>query len=289
MCVMKATKTWHFLNRPRPAGARAAVSGGASVIRDKNRAVVEASGCILMESGCQNGSSGQGEHMWIPRFLRGRIAAVAFAGLVLCGSGATQAAAQDRWEKAIQAFEAADREQAPPQNGIVFIGSSSIRMWKLEDYFAELPVVNRGFGGSQLADSVRYADRILLPYRPKVVVLYAGDNDISAGKSPEQVLGDFKEFVSKVHGALPETRIVFVAIKPSIQRWHLVETMRRANGLIRGVTEEDPRLVYLDIDGPMLGPDGKPRPELFLADGLHLQPAGYKIWATLLRPYLTLE
>ena len=227
--------------------------------------------------------------MWFPRFLSVRIAAVAFAGLALCVAGAAQTAVQDRWEEDIAAFEAADLQQAPPREGIVFIGSSSIRLWKLDDYFSGLPVVNRGFGGSQLADSVRYADRILLPYKPKVVVLYAGDNDINAGESPEKVAGDFKEFVSKVHGALPETRIIFIAIKPSIQRWHLVETMRRANGLIREVIETDPRLVYVDIDAPMLGADGKPRPELFLEDGLHMQPAGYDIWAALLRPHLTLE
>ena len=215
----------------------------------------------------------------------GRIAAVVLACLALCGAGA-KAAEQDRWEADIQAFEAADRDQAPPQDGIVFIGSSSIRMWKLGDYFAELPVVNRGFGGSQLADSVRYADRILLPYKPRVVVLYAGDNDINAGKSPEEVRDDFREFASKVHDALPKTRIVYIAIKPSIARWQLVETMRRANGLIRDVIEKDPRLEYLDIDGPMLGSDGKPRPELFLDDGLHLTPAGYEIWAGLLRPHL---
>ena len=193
---------------------------------------------------------------------------------------------ESRWEPSIRAFEAADREHQPAKEGILFVGSSSIRGWDLDAYFSGLPVINRGFGGSQIADSVEFADRIILPYRPKVIVLYAGDNDVNAGKGPRQVLADYKAFVAKVHRSLPGTRIVFIAIKPSISRWKLVGKMREANRLIREVTEKDPKLVYLDVDTPMIGPDAKPRPELFKDDGLHLNAVGYKLWADLVRPHL---
>ncbi len=206
--------------------------------------------------------------------------------LLISALVATPLSAQDRWEETIQAFEAKDRAEPPPVNGIAFIGSSSIRGWDLEKYFPGLPVYNRGFGGSQIADSVRYAGRILLPHKPRVVVLYAGDNDIASGKAPETVLADFRSFVAKVHGSLPETRIVFIAIKPSIRRWEMVEKMRKANRMIREVTAKDPRLEYVDVDGPMIGPDGKPRPELFADDGLHLSHEGYALWTSLVKPYL---
>ena len=192
----------------------------------------------------------------------------------------------DRWEPAIRAFEAKDARQPPAQNGIVFIGSSSIVGWDLKASFPDLPVINRGFGGSQLADSVRYAERIVIPYRPRIVVLYAGDNDLAAGKSPRQVADDFQAFVKKVHAALPETRIVYIAIKPSIKRWHLIEAIREANRRIAATVQADQRLVFIDLEPVMLGPDGKPRADLLKADGLHPNAACYKLWAELLRPYL---
>jgi lysophospholipase L1-like esterase len=191
-----------------------------------------------------------------------------------------------RWEDAIQKFEESDRQQPPPQDGILFIGSSSIRMWDVESSFPDLPVINRGFGGSEVADSVYFADRIVIPYRPRTIVFYAGDNDISRDKTPCRVYDDFREFVAIVHGALPETRIVFIAIKPSLARWKLVHRMRAANALIHVDCEEDPLLTYVDVEGPMLGGDGRPRPELFKEDGLHLNEAGYAIWNDLVRPYI---
>lgn len=229
------------------------------------------------------------------RVNRGRLAAsflLAMAVVAVPAAGelsAQEPAKESRWEPSIRAFEAADREHQPPKEGILFVGSSSIRGWDLDEYFSDLPVINRGFGGSQIADSVEFADRIILPYRPKIIALYAGDNDVNAGKSPQQVLTDYKAFVAKVHGSLPGTRIVFIAIKPSISRWKLVGKMREANRLIRKVTEKDPTLVYLDVDTPMIGPDAKPRPELFKDDGLHLNAVGYKLWSDLIRPHLKLE
>ncbi len=191
-----------------------------------------------------------------------------------------------RWESAIQKFEQQDKKSPPEKGGVLFIGSSSIRNWDLGKYFPKQNYINRGFGGSQIADSTHFAPRIIHPYRPRVVVLYAGDNDIAKGKSPEQVAKDYAAFAKTIHQELPKTRIVFIAIKPSLKRWNLVEKMRDANRRIEALIEQDQRQAYVDIDKPMLGDDGMPRKELFASDGLHLSPAGYKLWVSLVRPAL---
>jgi lysophospholipase L1-like esterase len=190
------------------------------------------------------------------------------------------------WEDAIRAFEAGDRAAPPAPGGIVFVGSSSIRLWKLSESFPDLPVINRGFGGSFISDSVRFAPRIVVPYKPRLVVFYAGDNDVAAGKSPETLLEDFKSFASSVLETLPSVRIIFISIKPSPSRWHLIETVRRANELIRAFTQTDSRLAFLDVVAPMLGADGKPRQELFVEDRLHMNAEGYRLWTSLLRPLI---
>ncbi|MFB3788446.1 MAG: SGNH/GDSL hydrolase family protein [bacterium] len=191
-----------------------------------------------------------------------------------------------RWESTIQEFEKQDQTSPPPQGAVLFVGSSSIRMWKLDQYFPGLTAINRGFGGSFVEDSLYYADRIVLPYQPRVIVFYAGDNDINSGKSPEQVVNDYAAFVKKVHAALPQTRIIYIAIKPSIARWKLIDKMREANRLIQDFTRKDARLAFVDTDTPMIGPDGQPRKELFLDDGLHLNGEGYKLWTSLVKPLL---
>jgi lysophospholipase L1-like esterase len=195
-------------------------------------------------------------------------------------------AAASRWEGHIQRFEEQDRRQPPPREGFLFVGSSSIVGWNLEKHFPNLPVINRGFGGSEVSDSLQFADRIVIPHRPRVVVLYAGDNDIAHKKTPQIVLADYQAFVAKVRSALPNTKIVFVAIKPSISRWKLVDQMREANRLVREVTQADPLQEFVDIDTPMIGDDGKPKPELFKPDGLHLNEDGYQLWSSLVRPHL---
>ena len=192
-----------------------------------------------------------------------------------------------RWEKTIAAMEARDRKQPPPKGEILLCGSSSARGWNVRKYFPDLKVVNRGFGGSQIHDSTQFAGRIILPLEPRIILLYAGDNDIAGGKTPEAVCESFKLFVKTIHGALPRCRIVFIAIKPSIKRWALVAKMREANRLIQAATEADERLAYVDIDTPMTGEDGKPRKELFVKDGLHLSPKGYELWTKLVMPHLT--
>ncbi len=194
---------------------------------------------------------------------------------------------QRQFEPAINAFEEADKTNPPAKGAVLFIGSSSIRLWtSLGEDFPRARVINRGFGGSHIEDSVDFAERIVFPYRPRLIVLYAGDNDIEGGKSPAVVLEDFKKFVAIVHQKLPRTRIAFISIKPSPARWHLADKVREANRLIKDFTEHDRRLGYIGVFSPMLGKDGRPRPELFVEDSLHMNAAGYKLWRSTLAPYI---
>jgi hypothetical protein len=177
------------------------------------------------------------------------------------------------FEGEIAAFEAADREHPPPERPIVFVGSSSIRLWdKLAEDMAPLPVLNRGFGGSQLAHAVHFADRVVIRYRPRAVVLYAGDNDLDqrTGRSAADVVRDFQAFAARVHGAVPDARIYYLAIKPSRMRWARWPEMARANGEIAALCAGDPRLAFLDIATPMLATGEPPARDLFIFDGLHL-------------------
>ncbi len=216
---------------------------------------------------------------------------LALPGSLLGQEGATVAATvaapkSTKWAKEMLAFEAQAVLHPPELGGVLFVGSSSIRLWKLEESFPELSATNRGFGGSEMIDSVYYFDRLVLPSQPRLVVLYAGDNDIANQTSPAAVHAYFQQFVAKLHAALPETRLVYVPIKPSIKRWSLIEQGRAANALIRATCEQDDKLVFLEIEKSMLGADQQPRPELFVEDGLHLSPEGYALWSALLKPHL---
>ena len=195
--------------------------------------------------------------------------------------------APSQWEPDIERFEAQDRANPPQPGSIVFVGSSSIKNWTtLDRDFPGLPVLNRGFGGSEAGDVAQFADRIVVRYKPRVVVFYAGDNDLAAGKTPAQVLDAFKTFVATMHRELPGTRVAFVSIKPSIARWNIVDKMREANQLVRDYARADDRLVYVDVFTPMLDASGQPRRELFVEDGLHMTPAGYAIWRDLIAPVI---
>ena len=196
----------------------------------------------------------------------------------------------DRWEKQIAAFEAADKASPPPKGEIVFAGSSTIHHWDTVATFPDLKIINRGVWvdgqGFELADVLRYADRIIIPYQPRVVVVYAGDNDISGGKTSEQVVVDAEKIIKSLRGKLPDVRIVFIGLKPSISRWLQVDRMRMTNAMLRQLCERDDRVAYVDVDGPMMGWDERPRRDLFVEDGLHLSAEGYRLWSVLLRPFL---
>ena len=193
----------------------------------------------------------------------------------------------DKWEPAIQKFEQADRASPPPRDAVLFVGSSSIRMWKEVDQdFPGVPVINRGFGGSQISDSTRYLDRIIAPYQPRMIVFYAGDNDIAGGHTPQQVFADYQEFVRQVRGRLPHVPIAYISIKPSPARAKFLQATRQANELIRQYIATRKDLSYIDVFTSMLGADGQPRPELFTADRLHLNRQGYDLWTAQVAPFV---
>ena len=192
-----------------------------------------------------------------------------------------------QWEPDIAAFEQADSVVRRRPGGVVFIGSSSIRLWdSMADDFPEVATINRGFGGSRVRDSTYYADRIVTPYNPSAIVFYAGDNDLFEGRTPAQVRDDFAAFVGKVRERLPDARIAFVSIKPSPSRDELLPQIREANALVREFAKSAPNVDYLDVFLPMLDAQGQPREELFVADRLHMNASGYAIWAGVVRPWL---
>jgi lysophospholipase L1-like esterase len=220
----------------------------------------------------------------------GRRSVILAAVVALASSLAPRVTAQtaERWDPAIQKFVEGDKVSPPPQNGVLFIGASSIVRWNLPEYFPELgaKAINRGFGGSQSVDAVRYVDRIVVPYHPRVVVYYAGDNDVEANIPAQEIAHQFMLFDQKVHAALPQTRIVFISIKPSIRRWKWIDTIKSANAMVKEYCAKHPNLAFMDIEQQMLGADGKPNPALLVEDGLHMTPAGYKVWTAALKPLL---
>ena len=180
-----------------------------------------------------------------------------------------------KWEKEIAAIEKRLVEMPPDKGGIVFAGSSTIRMWNLTAAFPK--VTNCGFGGSEIRDVTHFADRIILKHEPRAIVFYSGDNDLNSRRTPEQVVSDFKALAEVVHNRLPKTRIYFISIKPSLARWKQFDAQSKANALVKKLCETDERLGYVDIVPKMLGSDGQPRAELFVKDGLHLSKQGYEI------------
>lgn len=192
-----------------------------------------------------------------------------------------------RFKAEVDAFRAWDTKNAVPANSVLFVGSSTIRLWPTAEGFPDLPVVNRGFGGSQISDVNHYVNDLVLKYRPAVVVFYAGDNDINAGKAPDRVAADYRGFVTRVLGARADTRIIFLAIKPSPARWALWAKMQDANDRIRAYSRSvGPQLVFVDVATPMLTSDGQTQPHLYVEDGLHMTPAGYEIWTRILSPII---
>ncbi len=213
--------------------------------------------------------------------------ALALAVVTFVSLSPQTAAQEDRWARSMARFEEADRASPPTPGGVIFTGSSSIRGWDLEKSFPGKGYINRGFGGSQVSDAIEHINTIVLKHKPRMVVIYSGDNDIQSGKSAETVFEDIKTFTDKIHAALPETRIAVMSVKPSIARWDKVNVMRKANMMIRDYAMKTDHVGFVDVDGAMLGWDGKPNPAFFVRDGLHLTPEGYEIWAAVLKPFLT--
>ena len=192
------------------------------------------------------------------------------------------------FENEIQDFENADRKEFPPPGAIVCLGSSSFTGWNstIQKDLVPLTIIPRGFGGSTINDALHYTDRIVIPYKPRAIVIYEGDNDIACGIAPEKIRDTFSLLVDKVRKHLPETRIYVLSIKPSISRWTLWPEMEAANRLIEKYCSGEKHLVYVDVASAMLDEHREPRKDIFQKDNLHMTRAGFEIWRDVLRPIL---
>lgn len=194
------------------------------------------------------------------------------------------------WAADMARFAAEDAASPPPPDPVVFTGSSSVRLWDtLAQDFPGVPVLNRGFGGSQVRDSVWYADQVAVRYRPRQVLIYAGDNDIDAGRTPQQVLSDFQAFVARLRRDLPEVRIGYLAIKPSPLRVSQLPAQQEANALVRQWAATQSRIDFIDVATPMLDAGGQPDADLFVGDRLHMNAKGYALWRGIVAPYVMAE
>lgn len=212
--------------------------------------------------------------------IRCKIHLVFFAGIfVLPAVGL----AENQWEPAIKAFEAQDAKKSPPKDAVLFIGSSSIRWWRTDQLFSEFPVINRGFGGAQISDIIYYLNRIVIPYKPKVIVFYCGGNDLGQ-KTPEQVFQDFNSFYISVHSALPKTRIIYMSLKPGPANSRKLDD--EVNNNVKTFCEKQENLFYVDVTTGMLNSKGLPDPNDYQKDGVHLTYRADIKWAALLRPTL---
>lgn len=196
------------------------------------------------------------------------------------------------WEDAIRDLEAETAGRFAPGQAVVFVGSSSIRLWRtLEEDMAPVPVLRHGFGGAKLGAVVHYADRLVSAYQPRAVVVFAGTNDIdpSAAKTPEVLLASYQEFVQRVRAHQPEVPIFFIGITPSPRRWSVWPIAQAANERIAHWSAANPNLYFIDTSAALLDSSGQPDPDNYLFDGLHLSTQGYAIWRDIIRARLLEE
>lgn len=192
-----------------------------------------------------------------------------------------------RWEETIRKFEQSDQESAPQPGAILFVGSSSIAMWKdIADYFPKHRVLNRGFGGSNFTDLIHYADRVIFPYKPSMIFVYEGDNDIAQGDSAGKILENAKKLRGMIRKAAGNTPVIFISPKPSIARWNMKSAYETVNEQLRKYAESEPETEFADVWTASLGKDGKVLDYIFLDDNLHMNAKGYGIWQKVLLPYL---
>jgi len=191
-----------------------------------------------------------------------------------------------RFAEDFEEFAAWDAKNYVPEDGIVMVGSSSIVRWNSAEAFPDLPIINRGFGGSQASDAIPWVEEAVLKYDPAIVVYYEGDNDTEAGKGAEQIFEDIRTFTEAVLAADPTTQVVLLSVKPSPRRWQWWSVMQDTNAMIRRYADTLPTVHYVDVGTPMLGADGQPMTHLYVEDRLHMTPAGYEVWNRVLGPVL---
>lgn len=207
--------------------------------------------------------------------------------MVFFSSLHTQAQEKPYWNE-IQNFQRLDSISHPPEKAIVFVGSSSIRMWdNLEAQYKTYPVINRGFGGSNLVHANAYINELVLKHKPRQVVIYSGENDIADGASGEETSKRFITFYSNLRKHLPETPIEYISIKLSPSRMQYAKEILKANALIKQYLKKQKNSHFIEVNAYMLDKLGQPRPELFKEDMLHMKPEGYAIWTKQITPFLT--
>lgn len=206
----------------------------------------------------------------------------------LHGAAQQPAPKQVRFADQIEAYLKADQTNPPPQNAILFVGSSIFRLWKkLPEHMAPLPVFNRAFGGSRTAEVLHYMDKIVLPYKPKIIAYYCGSNDINADITPQQIADNFKEFVARVHQQLPKTQIYFVSINRAPQKKDKWPQVDEANNLVKAFCATNKKLGFIDVNPALFDQAGQPRMELYLPDQLHFQEPAYVEFTAIIKPVIT--
>ncbi len=174
----------------------------------------------------------------------------------------------------------------PDKETIVFVGSSSIRMWHdLQKRFPEHQIVNAGFGGSQASDLLLYTNELILNYKPKKVFLYEGDNDIFAGKKSDEIIADMMQIIQKIKAQNPSTKVVLLSAKPSLARWKYRRRYKKLNRHFKKLSSQDAHIDYIDLWSPMLN-KRKVMKDIFIEDGLHMNAKGYAIWYNTIKPFI---
>ncbi len=203
-------------------------------------------------------------------------------------TGFSQEKGPERWETSIQKFEKRDQENPQLPGTVLFVGSSSIAIWQdVADYFTDYRVLNRGFGGSQFSDLIYYADRVIYPYKPSKIFIYEGDNDVAAGDKPKAILKEAKKLRKMIAENLgEEIPVIFISPKPSGARWHLKEPYEKVNRMLQKYAAKTPNTEFADVWTPALDKNGEVFKHIFLKDNLHMNAEGYKIWQTVLMPYI---
>jgi len=192
-----------------------------------------------------------------------------------------------RFKDEIDSYVQADKSNPPPEGCYLFIGSSSIRMWKsLQEDFIGYPVINRGFGGSHFSDAIYYFDDLVSAYNPSKIIIYEGDNDIASSKSPNKIMKDLKTLLGMIRDNIDHPEIAIISAKPSPRRWDLKDKYEKLNAKLKNLASENLDLTYIDVYTFMLNDKSRPEPELFLEDSLHMTGKGYKIWKEQIQPFV---
>ena len=225
--------------------------------------------------------------LWKP-LMKSLYAACAL--LLLCAAAGSQETEKPkgpaRFDTDIQKFEAADRANTPQPGGVLFYGSSSARLWDLSTSFPKLAMVNRGFGGSDMQAAAHFYERVVPAHKPRILVLYEGDNDLNSGRTACQILADFEALITKHKAALPDCQLICLSVKYSPSRAKQRLDQEAANALLKARCAKDPQLRFLDVATVLLDSSGQPDPKYFKDDKLHLNPEGYALWNAVLSPLL---